>query len=163
MPLRESNAPIDRSELTKHILKTLRDNVADVLFGRGIAHPDGGWPKGNAESGAWVDYAVLKTGTAITPAPGAPDGVGRPRVTWLLNYALTSHAESDSLVDDLANKSRSQIHRLFGPVTLDSIEWEVDQVLVPRLGATERDDSTDPAHWRVTDDITVRLARVSRR
>lgn len=163
MPLRESNAPLDRAALTKHLLTTLKTAVTDTLFGRGIAPPDGGWPGGNAQSGSWVDYAVLKTGTAVTPAPGAPDSVGRPRTTWLANYAITSHGESDSDVDAIAQRIRNVIPQLHGAVTLGETAWEIDQVLVPRLGGTERDDSTDPAHWRVTDDIAVRLARVARR
>lgn len=163
MPLRDTNAPLDRSALTKHVFDTLRTNVAGVLFGRGIAPPDGGWPGGDAHSGPWVDYAVLKTGTAVTPAPGAPDAIGRPRTTWLANYAVTSHGTSDSDVDELAQKIRDVVIRLHGAVTLGDVEWEIDQVLTPRLGGTERDDSSDPAHWRVTDDLSVRLTRVARR
>lgn len=163
MPLRDTNAPIDRAALTKHVFDTLKDNVADVLFGRGIAPPSGGWPEGKPHTGAWVDYAVLKTGAATTPAPGAPEAIGRPRVSWLAAYQVTSHGTSDSDVDDLAQKIRDVIPRLHGPVELDGVDWEIDQVLVPRLGAVERDDSTEPAHWRVTDDLSVRIVRVARR
>lgn len=163
MPLRDTNAPIDRAALTTHVFEALRDNVPAVVFGRGIAPPSGGWPDGKPHSAPWVDYAVLKTGQAVTPAPGGPDSIGRPRVTWLANYAITSHGESDSDCDTIAQGIRDVLPQLHGVVSLGGVDWEIDQVTVPRMGGTERDDSSDPAHWRVTDDVSVRVVRVARR
>lgn len=152
--------PIDRPALTEQLFDFLAAGVPGILFGRGVAPPSGGWPGGKERNGAWVDYTVLKAGTAITPAPGFPERVGRERTSWQCSYQLTSHSPSESGCDDVAQLSRDVVVGWSGIITVGGVQWTLENVEVPQLGATERDDSTDPAHWRVTDAVSVRLSRV---
>lgn len=158
-----TNAPIDRPALTKAIFDHLVANTAGVLFGRGVAPPTGGWPEGKERNGPWVVYAVIKTGEAVTPAPGMPERLGRDRTSWMCNYQLTSHHTSESKADDVAQLVRAAIVELDGTLSLGGVDWVVQECAVPRLGASEKDDSTDPDHWRVTDAVSVRLSRASAR
>lgn len=158
-----TNAPIDRPALTKALFDHLAAEVTGVLFGRGVAPPGGGWPEGKERNGVWVPYAVIKTGEAITPAPGHPERLGRDRTSWQCTYYLTSHHTSESAADDLAQLVRSATVLLDGNLTLGGVDWVIQETAVPKLGASERDDSTDPDHWRVTDTVSVRVARLSAR
>lgn len=159
-----TNAPIDRPELTKAIFDHLVAAVPAVLFGRGVAPPDGGWPGGNSRGGSsWVPYAVLKPGTAVTPAPGQPERLGRDRTSWQCNYAVTSHHAAESSADDVAQLVRDAVVTMDGVLSLGGVDWMIQEVAVPQLGASEKDESTDPDHWRVTDAVSVRLSRVSAR
>lgn len=155
-----TNVPIDRPALTKALFDHLAEIANGTLLGRGVAPPSGGWPEGKERNGAWVNYAVLKTGVAVSPAPGFPERMGRARTSWECSYQLTSHSTRESNVDDVAQQMREHVVKWEGQVTLDGVEWELQEVGVSRLGDTQRDDSTDPAHWRVTDDVSVRLSRV---
>jgi hypothetical protein len=158
-----TNVPIDRPALTKALFDFLLAQANGTLLGRGVAPPEGGWPGGNARDGAWVNYAVLKTGVAVTPAPGFPEQMGRHRTSWDCSYQLTSHSTKESNVDDVAQALRERVVTWDGQIELDGVSWELQEVGVSRLGDTQRDDSTDPAHWRVTDDVSVRLSRVRSR
>lgn len=157
-----TNAPINRPALTAAMFGFLSEAVNDVKLGRGVAPPAGGWPSGNPRNGAWVPYAVLKTGAAITPAPGFPEGM-RTRLSWQCTYQVTSHHVSESEADATAQLLREAAVTWGGEVTLDGVAWMLQEVAVNRLGASERDDSTDPQHWRVTDDVSVRVSRVAPR
>ena len=159
-----TNAPIDRPALTAAIFDHLVTAVPEVLFGRGVAPPAGGWPGGNSRGGeAWVSYAVIKPGTAVTPAPGQPERLGRDRTSWLCNYAITSHHSTESKADDVAQLVRAAVVTMDGQLTLGAVDWVIQEVAVPQLGASEKDESTDPDHWRVTDAVSVRLSRLSAR
>jgi hypothetical protein len=155
-----TNEPIDRPALTKALFDHIAAVANGTLLGRGVAPPKGGWPDGKERNGAWVNYAVLKTGVATTPAPGFPERMGRHRTSWECGYQLTSHSTKESTVDDVAQQLRKHVVTWDGKVVLGGVEWELQEVGVSRLGDTQRDDSTDPAHWRVTDDVSVRLSRV---
>ncbi|HEY5787505.1 MAG TPA: hypothetical protein VIT65_22295 [Microlunatus sp.] len=152
-----SNEVIKRSELTKTIFDLLKSTV---LLGRGVAPPEGGWPNGTPGSGAFVPYTVLKTGAATTPGPSQPERLGRYRTSWMVAYAVTFHGKNESSVDEYADTVRDQILALPREVSLDGVDWTVQQVQIARMGATERDDSTSPAHWRLTDDVSLHLSRV---
>lgn len=156
-----TNQVIDRAALSKQLHAFLGTTVPGVLVGRGVAPPGGGWPNGAPNTGAFVPYAVLKTGTAITPAPGEPERLSGRRASWLCRYQITSHSTKESRVEDTAQLMRNAVITFAGPLTLDTVVWVVQSVLVPQLGATERDDSTDPAGWRVTDDVSLHLSRLS--
>lgn len=158
-----TNAPIDRPALTRAIFGFLAAAVPSVQFGRGVAPPGGGWPEGKERNGPWTTYAVIKTGEAITPAPGQPERLGRDRTSWQCAYQLTSHHTSESKADDVAQLVRAAIVEFGGTLTLAGVDWVVQECAVPRLGASEKDDSTDPDHWRVTDAVSVRLSRASAR
>ncbi len=158
-----TNAPIDRPALTKYLFDHIAAAGNGTLLGRGVAPPAGGWPEGKERNGAWVNYAVLKTGIAVTPGSGQPERLGRDRTSWDCNYQLTSHSTRESDVDVVAQALRKHVVAWDGVVTLDGVDWTIQEVTVPRMGDTQRDDSTDPAHWRVTDDVSVRLSRVRSR
>jgi len=153
-----TNPPIHRPALTTALFDFLVAGTG-VLLGRGIAPPGGGWPQGNSRNGPWVDYAVLKTGQAVTPSPGLPERIGRVRTSWQVSYQITSHSTAESLSDILAQTLRAVVVTWDGDLTLDGVGWTLEEVDVPTLGPPERDDSTDPAHWRVTDAVSVRLSR----
>ena len=155
-----TNDPIDRPALTQALFDYLLAEANGTLLGRGVAPPAGGWPEGKERNGAWVNYAVLKTGVSVSPSPGFPEQLARHRTSWQCGYQLTSHATKESTVDEVAQALRRRVVTWDGRVTLDGVDWEIQDVDLPRLGDTQRDDSTDPAHWRVTDDVSVRLSRV---
>jgi hypothetical protein len=145
----------------------LFDHIAEIsngtLLGRGVAPPAGGWPEGKERNGSWVNYAVLKTGVAVTPGSGQPERLGRDRTSWDCSYQLTSHATKESGVDEVAQKLREHVVDMSGALSLGGVDWVIQEVTIARMGDTQRDDSTDPAHWRVTDDVSVRLSRLRSR
>ena len=158
-----TNQVIKRSALTKALVDALKGTI---LIGRGSAPPEGGWPRGQAGIETFVPYVVIKTGPAQTPAPGLPENDGRLRTSWMVTYSFSYHATSDSSTDDFADVGRDLILQagvLPDSFTLDSVEWRLQSVVIPRLGATEKDTSTDPEHWRLTDDVSLLLSRVQAR
>lgn len=158
-----TNAPIDRPALTKALFDHLAAEVPTVLFGRGVAPPSGGWPEGKERNGPWVPYCVIKTGEAITPAPGHPERLGRDRTTWQCTYFLTSHHTAESKADEQGQLVRNAAVLFHDALTLGGVDWVIQESAVTKLGASETDSSTDPDHWRVTDVVSVRLSRVSAR
>lgn len=152
------NEVIKRSLLTKAVFDLLK---GQVLIGRGVAPPEGGWSAGQPGQGTYVPYVVLKTGAAITPGPGQPERLGRVRTSWVVSYAFTYHGKMESAVDEYADVVRDEIIALDKALTIDGVEWRVQQVKFDRLGATEIDNSTSPGHWRLTDDVSLHLSRVS--
>lgn len=155
-----ANAPIARDELTATLFDLLKAGMAPALAGRGIAPPGGGSSVGTAVDGDFVEYAVLKTGPATTPAPGERDRLGRHGTSWLLSYQVAYHSVMETSVDKLAHKGRTAIVALDGVLTLDGVEWTVQECAIPKLGDTRRDDTTNPSHWSVTDDVSLHLSRV---
>lgn len=152
-------APLARAGLTTIIVAHLVDQLEDVvLVGRGMAPPAGGWSKGQPGVEGFVNYTVLKTGNAVTPSPGNPQQMARNATTWDCSYSLTTAGAMDSHCDDTADLVRAAISSLEGPFTLRDDTWTLQQVRVPRLGRTIRNDSTDPPIWEVTDDISVWLS-----
>lgn len=156
-----TNQVLKRSELTKAIYDALSGSM---LLGRGVAPPSGGWSGGQAGAGTFVPYAVLKTGQATTPAPGEAERMGALRTSWLATYQFTYHERMESAVDDYADVCRDLIlSELPMAYTLDGVDWVVQAVQIPRMGATEVDQSTNPAHWRLTDDVSLHLSRARAR
>ena len=155
-----SFAPIARAGLTTDIVSHLVAALAQgpILVGRGLAPPGGGWVKGQPGTSAFVDYVTLKTGNATTPAPGTPERAGRNRTSWACNYSLTSAGALESHADDVGDRVRAAIVNLPKTFTLRGVTWALQQVQVPVLGATVRNDSTDPPFWEVTDSVSVWLA-----
>ena len=47
-------------------------------------------------------------------------------------------------------------------LSIDGAAWTLQQITIPRLGATSRDGSTDPPHWEVTDDVSLHVSRAQR-
>lgn len=158
-----SGEVISRSELTSELFNWMRADLdGAVLVGRGVAPADGGWSGGEAGQGTWVDYTVLKTGRATTPAPGEPERLGVRRTSWLCTYSLTHHSTRESLADELGDTVRISILSYAGrTMSLSTADWTVQYVTIPELGASVRDDSTDPAHWSITDAVSLHLSRVS--
>lgn len=154
-----STPPVARHELTALVFTALRGGIPRGMVGRGIAPQAGGWPSGEPGTGDFVEYAVLNTGPAQTPAPGENERVGARRTSWLFNYRITYHSINESSVDVLAYQGRKALVQIQGPFTLDGVEWTLQSVLIPQFGDTQRDDSTNPAHWRVTDAVSLHLSR----
>lgn len=165
---RQAVEPIKRSLLTGELASYLAPLLAvdDILLGRGTAPPEGGWPTTNGPGrGQFTPYVVIKAGMAITPAIGERDSVAANATSWLLNYQLTTHHVSESAVDTAADVLRAAVigyGRDVGEVDLDGVAWTIQQVTVPRLGATTTTRATDPPHWQVSDDVSLHLSRVSR-
>ena len=151
--------PLARHELTAKIFSALRLGIDGGFVGRGVAPQGGGWPKGEPGQGDFVDYAVLSTGTAVTPAPGEPERMAARRISWLLNYQVAYHSVNESKVDTVAYGGRKVLVGIEGPVVLDDVEWTIQSVLIPQFGDTRRDDSTNPSHWKVTDAVSLHLSR----
>jgi hypothetical protein len=161
--------PIKRSELTAQLAAYLAPSLSAVgiLLGRGTAPPGGGWPAtaNGTGRGAFTPYLVIKAGTATNPAVGERDSVATNATSWLVGYQLTTHNTSESTVDTAADIVRATVlgfARDTGLVTLDGVDWALQQVTVPRLGATTVTRATDPPHWQVSDDVSLHLSRVSR-
>lgn len=157
------SAPLARAELTRIIVAHLVDQLSipgtpRVLVGRGMAPPEGGWTKGQPGVEGFTRYTVLKTGNAVTPAPGNPPQMARNATTWECSYSLTTAGAMDSHADDTADLVRDAICLLEGPFILRNDTWALQKVHVPRLGRTVRNDSTDPPFWEVTDDVSVWLS-----
>jgi hypothetical protein len=151
-------APIARSVLTSmvvaHLVTELADN--DIIVGRGSAPPKGGWEKGQPGEGDFTSYVTVKTGRAVIRDP---DPIGRNRMSWSVDYALTSTGMLESHADDVADQVREAIVALEGPFVLRGVEWTLQKVDVPQLGPTSRNDSTDPPFWEVTDAVSLWLSR----
>lgn len=156
-----TNEVIKRSALTRALVDALKSSI---LIGRNTAPPEGGWPKGQAGVGSFVPYVVIKTGAATTPAPGEPERLGVRRTSWLVTWQFTYHSTSDSKTDDFADVGRDLIlTEMPDSFTVDGVEWTVQSVVIPNLGATEKDTSTDPEHVRLTDDVSLHLSRARAR
>ena len=154
-----------RSGLTKDLFEHLRDELdGSVVVGRGIAPPVGGWTGGEPGQGVWVDYTVLKTGRATSPAPGEPERLGRQHTSWLCTYQLTHHSTRESLTDELGDKVRAALASYMRrPLDLGGIDWNLQAINMAELGGSVRDDTTTPAHWSITDVVSLHLSRVSAR
>lgn len=158
-----SFAPLDRAALTKVLFDLLATGVAPNPVGRGVAPPKGGWESGTSGQGQFTDYAVLKTGRSQTPAPGHPERMARHGTSWQCLYQVTYHSVNESSVDTLARPGRNTLVTFDGQVTLDGIDWTVQDLSITEMGATMRDDTTSPAHWTVTDVVSLTLSRVQSR
>lgn len=168
MTKRPALEPIKRSELTKVFTAHLGTTLgAAVLIGRGTAPPAGGWPDtNNPGRGAFTPYAVVKTGTALTPAAGERDVLGANATSWNVSYQVTTHHNAESRVDEAADLVRDAVvtfARDVGGVELDGVAWTLQQVTIPRMGPTTPTRATNPPHWQVTDDVSLHLSRVQRR
>jgi hypothetical protein len=153
------SAPLARAKLTSIVVAHLVQVLGTtVLVGRGMAPPKGGWSTGQPGTGAFVNYTTLKTGNAVTPASGNPQQMARNATSWEVSYSLTTAGALDSHADDTADLVRAAISALSGPFVLRDDTWALQQVRVPRLGPTVRNDSTDPPFWEVTDDVSVWLS-----
>ena len=155
-----STVPIARSALTTQIVTYLVDALkpAEILVGRGLAPAAGGWDKGQPGTSGFVKYVTLKTGNAVTPSQGEPNPVGRTRASWDVSYQLTSVGAMESHADDTGDQVRFVIVDLPKEFTLRGFHWTLQQVRTLRLGPTIRNDSTDPAFWEVTDDVSLQLS-----
>lgn len=153
--------PIGRNEVTKTLFDYLRAEMTagGVLVGRGVAPQDGGWSGGEPGQGTWVNYVVLRTGKAVSPAPGEPERLGARRTSWLLTYQLAYHGTRESLADELGDRVRAAVVNFSGPVTAAGVEWTVQSIVIPELGGSTRDDTTEPAHWSITDPVSLHLSR----
>jgi hypothetical protein len=160
-----SNAPIARSKLTKLVFNHLKIGLtpANIVVGRGSAPEAGGWPQGQPNVSSFVDYVVLKTSSATTPAQGQPERLGVYGTSWACRYLLTYHSVKESSVDDVADAGRALLVQLPDELSLDGVTWHLQRVEFGRLGDTRPDNSTDPAHWTVTDDVSLHLSRVRAR
>jgi hypothetical protein len=159
--------PIARSELTKAMLDYLGPLLAtyDIMLGRGIAPQAGGW-QGSGQPGdtTFHPYVVIKTMQAVSPAPAERDPLAANRTSWQLSYTMATHHRLESLVDDTAELPRKLICGFSRGevIQLDGVAWTLQQITVPRLGATARDNSTDPPHWQVNDDVSLHVSKVER-
>jgi hypothetical protein len=155
-----STAPIARSALTTEVVAYMATALAgeNILVGRGLAPPAGGWVNGQPGTSEFVNYVTIKTGNATSPVPGNPPELGRARTSWEVSYSLTSVGALESHADDVGDSVRSAIVGLPDSFTLRGFTWSLQKVNTPRLGATVRNDSTDPAFWEVTDDVSLWLS-----
>lgn len=150
------SAPIARSALTKvlvdHLVTALEPS--GVLVGRGSAPKDGGWSGGQPGQGTFTPYVVVKARVAT---PRIPDPVGRSRISWQCAYVLTYTGYRESACDESADLGRAAVVTLSqdSPLTLGGVKWMLEKVDVPRLGATGRNDSTNPPFWDVSDDVSL--------
>jgi hypothetical protein len=161
MSVRPANAPIVRSELTgavvAHLIDKLVMYVPGILVGRGTAPPAGGWSQGQPGIGTFVPYVTVKTGTAVSPVD--PQPLSRNRTSWEVSYSLTSTGMMESHCDGVADQVRAAIVALPQAFTLGGVGWILQQVKTPRLGPTNRNDSTDPPFWEVTDVVSLHLSQ----
>jgi len=160
-----TNAPIARSVLTGVVFNHMRIGLSpqEIVIGRGAAPESGGWDKGQSNVGDFTNYVVLKTGAASTPAQGQPERLGAARTSWVCRYLLTYHSVKESSVDVIADAGRALLVLLPDTMTLAGVAWTLQRVEFGRLGDTRPDNSTDPAHWTVTDDVSLHLSRVQTR
>lgn len=160
-----TNAPIARSKLTAVIFNHLRIGLQpkNIAVGRGAAPESGGWSQGQSDVGDFTNYVVLKTSSATSPAPGQPERLAASRTSWACRYLLTYHSVKESAVDVIADAGRAMLVLLPEELTLDSVAWHLQRVEFNRLGDTRPDNSTNPAHWTVTDDVSLHLSRVQTR
>lgn len=159
--------PISRGAVTGLLFTHLKNALANgpILVGRGIAPQGGGWVSGQPGVGQFVQYTVLKTGQAITPPPGTPDTLGKRSFAWQLTWTLAHHSDMESKADLVGDVVREALASLWPPnsgLEVDGRVWVCQGVLVPTLGPSQRDDSTDPAHWSITDGVSVVLSLASR-
>lgn len=154
-----TNAPIVRNDLTMALLTFLLE-IDGIEVGRGTAPKDGGYVNGS--TGTFTAYAVIKTGRAVTPAPNEPERF-RARTSWQLDYQITYHEVTEDKVERLAQLGREKLVDFAGPLALGGVDWELQRIWIPRLGGIDKDDSTDPAHQRLTDDVSLHVSRAQTR
>ena len=165
--LRAAVLPLQRYELTKLFIDYLAGMLAPgILIGRGTAPPAGGFPKGAPQGGAFKPYVVLKTGVAISPAPGERDALAANMTSWQVTYQLTTHHDAESKVDESADAVRQAavgLRRQTAAIELNGVVWTLQSVFVPRMGATTPYRGSEPVHWQCTDDVSLHLSRDQRR
>lgn len=155
-----TQAPIARSGLTSvlvgHLVNALMDT--EVIVGRGSAPPEGGWSGGQPGSGVFKPYVVVKTRPAV---PWLVEGLGRQRQkdSWKCAYQFTTFHRLESKTDDAADTVRAAIATFPLAFELGGVDWTIQKIDFGALGATSKNDSTDPAYWEVTDDVSLWCSR----
>jgi hypothetical protein len=98
---------------------------------------------------------------AKVATPRVPDPVGRSRISWACAYVLTYTGFRESACDDSADLGRAAVVEFSrdSPLSLGGVNWSVEKVDIPRLGATGRNDSTNPPFWDVSDDVSLWLSQ----
>jgi hypothetical protein len=156
-----STAPIARSALTTalvtHMVEALEPT--GVLVGRGTAPQDGGWSDGQPGEGIFTPYVTVKARVA---SPLQADPAGRTRTSWKCDYVLTYTSYKESACDDVADLGRAAVVQMARdePWLLGGVLWSLQRVDTPRLGATGRNNGTNPPYWDVSDDVSLWLSRV---
>lgn len=150
--------PLARSALTQQLVAHLVTALGPaVLVGRGEAPQGGGWTSGQPGTGTFQPYVTVKARLAT---PWIKDEVGRNRASWQCAYVLTYTSYKESGCDDVADLGRAAVVAFpeSNPLSLSGVMWSVAKVDVPRLGATGRNNGTNPPFWEVSDDVSLWLS-----
>ena len=158
MSLRTPIEPIARGLLTAALVTHLVPLLGTdgVLVGRSLAPPAGGWAGGQPGVGNFVGYTVVKTGKAVLLES---DPLGHNRMSWKCAYALTSSGGNESHCEDVADRVRAAVVSLPENFTLRGVEWRLQKIDVPELGAPTSSTAVDPPFWNVTDAVSLWLSR----
>lgn len=158
------NLPIPRHLLTTAVVKHLATQLQpEILVGRGVAPKDGGWVGGQPGSGLYNSYITLRTGRAITPAPGEPNPIGRVINSWSVSYRMNCFGAMESHAGDVADRACEAISTLEGPFTLKGVDWVLQQVVFGGMSDIIPNNSTDPPYWQTSADVSLHLSRVRAR
>lgn len=164
------SAPPVRGPLTTFLFKLLVTAMADLggdpvpLAGDGRAPDAGGWAHGQPGRGKFVPYAVL---FPMTAQRQPRQSTGDPHASWTMTYLVRGHGEVREQADRITDAAIAAFTGL-GATTHTSnsdfpdIGFGIQQVEVPMIGGTERDDKADPAYWTRGDQLNVWLARAGR-
>lgn len=152
--------PISRAALTSEVFDHLKTELEPkILVGRGLAPKAGGWTSGQPGSGLFKSYVTVRTGRAITPAPGEPNTIARNLGSWLVTYRLGCFGAMESHAGDIADQASEAISTLAGPFELRGVSWTLQQVLFGTMGDILPNNSTDPPYWQTSVDVSLHLSR----
>lgn len=143
-----------RAAFTEYMLSTLG---AVVLIGDAEPPDAGGWDNDpNLPDSSYQAYVVL-TPSTVQSGTGS---VGSSTTEWRVPYTLSSYGISRAQAEWNADQARKAAVALArSVVTLDTMEWKIQQCRVDSIGGIVRNDSTEPSEFSEVDLITMWMSK----
>lgn len=110
----------------------------------------------NTPGSFYVPYVVLTPATASISSGPFSDPQGDQQLPYTLSIFGVSRKQTESL----ANRARKILHALGGTdITLDSVDYSIQQIWFSAIGGVGRIDATDPSTYGEVDTFTVWLTK----
>jgi hypothetical protein len=149
-----SNELPHRGLLTDSLLEHLETEMGqlDMLVGDHLAPEEAGWTGGQPQRGHYRSYVTVRTGEGI---PRERDTAAATHSSWTLTYTLLSVGA----VREQCDYTADMVRRACLSFETAPEGWRIVHVGFTRLGAVNRNDSTDPPTYECTDSVQVWLDR----
>jgi len=131
--------------------------ISWLEVGDGIAPVNGGWSKGEPNTGDYVPYAVVAFSGA---RPRTPElSLSKAEEAWVTTFQLRYHAASRQQTDWTAMACRGAVNALLRSLVVADETFAVTWVEWQSLGAVVRNDSVDPPIWSSTDSVILHAVK----